>query len=145
MLTSRYHRLYFFVENQMEIQVINEIRDELKVFRSVEEFNLYYQKNKEAMEKLTTQHLNKIYKIELPDSTVYRITKKNCGVGKGKTLSGDIYLKKVQSNTVERPLWEIALESVKADVAGMKIKIEKISETVNILAKVVNAIQGYDS
>ena len=78
----------------MEIQVINEIRGEVKTFRSLEEFDLYYQKNKESMDKQTTQHLNRLFKIELPDGTVYRITK-NCGSGKGKTLTGDIYLKKM--------------------------------------------------
>lgn len=57
--------------------MFNEIRDEIKMFRSIEEFDLYYQKNKEAMDKLTTNYLNKIYKIELPNGAVYRITKKN--------------------------------------------------------------------
>lgn len=163
----------------MEIKIINEIRDEIKVFKSVEEFNIYYQKNKESMEKLTTHHLNKIFKIELPDGTVYRITKKNCGTGKGKTLSGDIFLKKViqpknkEGNDEEKPLWEIAVEGIKIDVgeqihlldvkleqyiqnindlqrktlsseSEMKNKIEKIAETVNILAKVVNTMQGYE-
>lgn len=139
----------------MEIQIINEIRDEIKVFKSIEEFNLYYQKYKDSMEKLTTYHLNKIFKIELPDGTVYRITKKNCGTGKGKTLSGDIFLKKIVQQKVdsnEQSLWEIALESVKMEIAeqkqsivDIKNRLEKIAETVNILAKVVNTIQGYDS
>lgn len=140
----------------MEIQIINEIRDEIKVFKSIEEFNLYYQKYKDSMEKLTTYHLNKIFKIELPDGTVYRITKKNCGTGKGKTLSGDIFLKKIvqqkDDSNNEQPLWEIALESVKMEIAeqkqsivDIKNRLEKIAETVNILAKVVNTIQGYDS
>lgn len=139
----------------MEIQVINEIRGEVKTFRSLEEFDLYYQKNKESMDKQTTQHLNRLFKIELPDGTTYRITKKNCGSGKGKTLTGDIYLKKMVSpQKEEQPLWEIAVETVKVDLYGkcdtitreltdLKAKIDKISNTVNILADVVNKMQGY--
>lgn len=48
MITSRYHRLYFFVENQMEIQVINEIRDDIflrcpvfRVIYSQQSFSFY--------------------------------------------------------------------------------------------------------
>ena len=116
---------------------------------------MYYQKNKESMDKQTTQHLNRLFKIELPDGTVYRITKKNCGSGKGKTLTGDIYLKKMVSpQKEEQPLWEIAVETVKVDLYGkcdtitreltdLKAKIDKISNTVNILADVVNKMQGY--
>lgn len=166
----------------MEVKIINEIRDEIKIFKSIEEFNIYYQKNKESMEKLTTNHLNKVFKIELPDGTVYRITKKNCGTGKGKTLSGDIYLKKViqpknksitnLSEEQDQP-WETAIEGLKADVgeqirlldvkleqciqntnalqrnylsfeSDVKNRIAQISDTVNILAKVVNTMQGYE-
>ena len=132
----------------MEIKIINEIRDEIKIFRSIEEFDLYYQKNKETMDKLTTNYLNKIYKIELPNGAVYRITKKNCGTGKGKTTSGDIFLKKVVQKTEEQPLWEIANENIKIEITELRqknvdlqnklqaaeSKLDKITETVNILA-----------
>ena len=166
----------------MEVKIINEIRDEIKIFKSIEEFNIYYQKNKESMEKLTTNHLNKVFKIELPDGTVYRITKKNCGTGKGKTLSGDIYLKKViqpKNKSIAVPSeeqgqpWETAIEGLKVDVgeqirlldvkleqciqntnalqrnylsfeSDVKNRIAQISDTVNILAKVVNTMQGYE-
>ena len=118
------------------------------MFKSIEEFDLYYQKNKETMDKLTTYHLNKIFKIELPNGTVYRITKKNCGVGKGKATSGDIFLKKVVQKTEEQHLWEIANENIKIEISELKqinidlqnklqsveSKLDKITETVNILA-----------
>ena len=123
----------------MEIQVVNELRNDIKVFKSLEEFDLFYQKNKDSMNGQTTQLLNKLYKIELPDGSLYRITKKNCGSGKGKTLTGDICLKKIiAQKDDEQPLWEIAIESVKADITNMKSKIEEIKQTVNQIVKVIN-------
>ena len=123
----------------MEIKVVNELRDDIKVFKSLEEFDLFYQKNKDSMNGQTTQMLNKLYKIELPDGSLYRITKKNCGSGKGKTLIGDICLKKVTTQKDdEQPLWEIAIESVKADITNMRSKIEEIKQTVNQVVKVIN-------
>ena len=131
--------IYIFVRNQMEIQVVNELRNDIKVFKSLEEFDLFYQKNKDSMNGQTTQLLNKLYKIELPDGSLYRITKKNCGSGKGKTLIGDICLKKIiAQKDDEQPLWEIAIESVKADITNMKNKIEEIKQTVNQIVKVIN-------
>ena len=121
----------------MEIKVVNELRDDIKVFKSLEEFDLFYQKNKDSMNGQTTQMLNKLYKIELPDGSLYRITKKNCG--SGKTLIGDICLKKIiAQKDDEQPLWEIAIESVKADITNMRSKIEEIKQTVNQVVKVIN-------
>ena len=123
----------------MEIKVVNELRDDIKVFKSLEEFDLFYQKNKDSMNGQTTHMLNKLYKIELPDGSLYRITKKNCGSGKGKTLTGDICLKKIfAQKDDEQPLWEIAIESVKADITNMRSKIEEIKQTVNQVVKVIN-------
>lgn len=133
--------VYIFVRKQMSVQILNEIRDDVKLFHSLEEFDLYYQKNKEKLEGKTTCILNKLFKIELPDGSVYKITKKNCGSGKGKTLTGEICLKKIQQKEDEQQqLWEIAIESVKADIANMKTKIEEIKNTVNSVVKVVNDI-----
>ena len=60
----------------MELKVINEITEEVKNFKSIEEFNLYYQKHKDEMNEQTTQYLNRVYKIVTPEGTTYRITKK---------------------------------------------------------------------
>ena len=60
----------------MELKVINEITDEVKYFKSIEEFNLFYQKHKDDMNDQTTQYLNRVYKIITPEGMEYRITKK---------------------------------------------------------------------
>ena len=62
--------------------------------------------------------------------------------------------KMVAQQKEEQPLWEIAVETVKVEMYGkcdditreltdLKPKIEEISNTVNILADVVNKLQSY--
>lgn len=67
----------------MNLKVINEIRDETKIFKTVEEFDIYYSKHKDEMNTHTTQYLNRVYKIDTNDGE-YRITKKNCKKVDGK-------------------------------------------------------------
>ena len=54
----------------MQIKIIEPIKEFSKVFNSPDEFNLWYTKNKDEMDNMTTHKLNKLYKIE-----GYRITK----------------------------------------------------------------------
>ena len=54
----------------MTLKIIEPIRDYLKVFNSPDEFNIWFTKNKDEIESLTTHKLNKLYKIN-----GYRITK----------------------------------------------------------------------
>ena len=54
----------------MSIKIIEPIKQYLKVFNTPDEFNIWYTKNKDEVESLTTHKLNKMYKIE-----GYRITK----------------------------------------------------------------------
>lgn len=111
------------------MKVINQIQKETKTFSSIVEFEAYYQKHKDEMEKQTTQYLNK----------VYRITKKNCVKEGSKLIGGEICLKKVQQTQQEdQHLFEIALESVKVDIENMKTKIEEIKQTVNSVVKFIN-------
>ena len=69
------------------MKVINEVQEETKSFKSIIEFDAYYRDHKEEMEKQTTQLLNKLYKIEVPDGSVYRITKKNCNKVDGNQMT----------------------------------------------------------
>ena len=55
----------------MDLKVINEITTEIKNFKSIDEFNLYYQKHKDDMNNQTTQYLNRVYKIVTADGVEY--------------------------------------------------------------------------
>lgn len=54
----------------MQVKIIEPIREYSKVFNTPDEFNIWYSKNKDEVDALTTHKLNKMYKIE-----GYRITK----------------------------------------------------------------------
>lgn len=148
----------------MDLKVINEITTEIKNFKSIEEFNLYYQKHKDDMNNQTTQYLNRVYKIVTPDGVEYRITKKNCQKEGTKRVGGDIFLKKVVKTN---ELKELEQDVIKADIENLKSmfsqnlstfdneikdlkqsyelkfttldkKIAELTKTVNQIAKYIN-------
>ena len=67
----------------MTLKIIEPIKEYLKVFNSPDEFNIWYTKNKDEVDMLTTHKLNKMYKIN-----GYRITK----------IKNVLMLKKITNN-----------------------------------------------
>ena len=155
----------------MSLKVINEITDEIKYFKSIDEFDIYYQKHKEEMNKQTTQLLNRIYKIKTPDNVEYRITKKNCRKEDGKMVYGDVYLRKVCSKVVDENPFEhelrdlhdeikkrddkinalidehdsninIRIKSLQQAQSALEKKIIEITSTLNQFVQVVNQLTG---
>ena len=122
-----------------ELKVINDNIAEQKIFKSIEEFNLFYQKNAEQMKSQTTNHLNKIYKIITTDGTEYKITKRNCK--DGKNLGGDIYLKKL-GNTITKTLEtdniNASIEELREQIRQLTDKNKILSDHLNKLSKVVD-------
>lgn len=53
-----------------EIKVLEPVKNVIKEFDTPDEFNIYYMKNKDEIDKLTTHKLNKMFKID-----GYRITR----------------------------------------------------------------------
>ena len=133
----------------MELKVINEITTEVKNFKSIEEFDLYYQKHKDEMNNQTTQYLNRVYRIVTPEGTEYRITKKNCSKDGSRRVGGDIYLKKVVKVTdlreLENDVIKADIENIRNDIVQMQTnynnitqKLASITNTVNQIAKYIN-------
>ena len=110
----------------MSLKVINEITDEIKYFKSIDEFDIYYQKHKEEMNKQTTQLLNRIYKIKTPDNVEYRITKKNCRKQDGKMVYGDVYLRKVCSKVDDENPFEHELRDLHDEIKKCNDKINAL-------------------
>ena len=133
----------------MELKVINEITDEVKNFKSIEEFNLFYQKHKDEMNDQTTQYLNRVYKIITPEGVEYKITKKNCSKNGNRRIGGDIFLKKVVKTNA---LQELKQDVIKAEIENLKSNIQncehkfaaidkklvELTNTVNQIAKYIN-------
>ena len=144
----------------MELKVINEITDEVKYFKSIEEFNLFYQKHKDDMNDQTTQYLNRVYKIITPEGMEYRITKKNCSKSGNRRVGGDIFLKKVVKTNdlkeLKQDVIKAEIEDLKSDIqncdkqrkdqvlacehkfASIDKKLAELTNTVNQIAKYIN-------
>ena len=113
----------------MEIKVIELIKNYLKEFNSPVEFNLWYAKNKDEVNKLTTHKLNKMYHI-----VGYRITKiKGVLMLKEDTES---HRTKLSIDDVEELKDEMTRQRLAID--DTKVEVEKIKETVNKLINFIN-------
>ena len=125
----------------MELSVINEIRDEIKQFNSIEEFDIYYQKHKDEMNTHTTQFLNRVYKIKCADGSEYKITKKNCSKQDGKISGGDIYLKKVvKKSDNDNTINELMYTNVQADITNLRNELNSILSDIDALKESVKTI-----
>ena len=101
----------------MQIKIIEPIKEYSKVFNSPDEFNLWYTKNKDEMDNMTTHKLNKLYKIE-----GYRITK----------IKNVLMLKKdsQSTNTTTIPTTNT--------IEQLKDEITKIKDTINQIISYLN-------
>ena len=106
----------------MTLKIIEPIRDYLKVFNSPDEFNIWYTKNKEEVDTLTTHKLNKMYKIN-----GYRITKiKNVLMLKKSSETNN-----VNNQSANSPL-------VPEDLHELQDEIKNIKSTVNQIIQYLN-------
>ena len=105
----------------MTLKIIEPIRDYLKVFSSADEFNIWYTKNKDEVDSLTTNKLNKMYKIQ-----GYRITKiKNVLMLKKCNESHD------NNNSANSPLVPDNLQELQDEIKNIKSTVNKIIEYLN--------------
>ena len=109
----------------MEIKVIEPIKNYLKEFNNPVEFNLWYAKNKDEVDKLTTHKLNKMYHI-----MGYRITK----------IKGELMLKEYMESQHSKLSIEERSSANRRfdDIVELKNEMEKIKETVNRLINFIN-------
>ena len=114
----------------MSIKIIEPIKQYLKVFNTPDEFNIWYTKNKDEVESLTTHKLNKMYLIN-----GYRITK----------IKNVLMLKKVNSNdsqhsanskelehTASSPLVPDELEDIREEIKNIKTTINQIIQYLDM-------------
>ena len=105
----------------MSLKIIEPIKDYLKVFNSPDEFNIWYTKNKEEVDMLTTHKLNKMYKIE-----GYRITK----------IKNVLMLKKINNNesqhSANSPLVPDELTELHEEIKNIKSTINQIIQYLDM-------------
>lgn len=95
----------------MELKVIEPIRNYLKEFNSADEFNIWYSKNKESIDGLTTHKLNKMYHID-----GYKITR----------IKNELMLKKDNIKTKNK-----LNDSLIDEIENLKEEINEIKDTIN--------------
>lgn len=103
----------------MDIKVIEPIKHYLKEFKTVDEFNLWYSKNKDEVDALTTHKLNKMYFID-----GYRITK----------IKGVLMLKKWVDKGEKT--------SKTTDIDELRTQVNEIRDVVN---RIITFLQGSSS
>ena len=108
-----------------EIKIIEPIRIGLNHFKTTDEFSIYYAKHKNEMNEMTTQKLNKQFKID-----GYRITKIGTRDDNGKRQQGNICLKKIKPNNTKNNNESIDFTT----------EIAKINERIDALTKTINSI-----
>ena len=100
----------------MSIKIIEPIKEYLKVFNSPDEFNIWYTKNKDEVDTLTTHKLNKLYKIE-----GYRITK----------IKNVLMLKKVNNNDSHNTNKSASSPLIPNELTEIQEEIKNIKSTIN--------------
>ena len=103
----------------MDIKVIEPIKHYLKEFKTVDEFNLWYSKNKDEVDALTTHKLNKMYHID-----GHRITK----------IKGVLMLKKWVDKGEKT--------SKTTDIDELRTQVNEIRDVVN---RIITFLQGSSS
>ena len=114
----------------MDIKVIEPIKEYLKEFNSPDEFNIFYTKNKDSIDQLTTHKLNKMYHI-----VGYRITR----------IKGNLMLKKWNESKTrdDNPQTDITdAHQIHDEIEEMKTSIASIKDTVNEIIQYLNSITG---
>ena len=112
----------------MDLKIIEPIKNYLKEFKNVDEFNLYYSKNKEEIDSMTTHKLNKMYHID-----GYRITK----------IKGKLCLKKYEGQNKDSEKVDTSeiseKERTSQELCSMKNEIQQLKTALNEIIKVINS------
>ena len=115
-------RLRNFIFFQMDVKIIEPIRNYLKEFNSTDEFNAFYSMHKDEMDALTTHKLNKMYHVN-----GYRITK----------IKGELMLKRWENKRDEE-------EHLKQEISQASTRATEVNDYVrNELAKKVDDLSSF--
>ena len=118
--------------NYKFVKIIEPIRSYYKTFKTIDEFNNWYLKNKSEVDEYTTHKLNKMYNVE-----GYRITR----------IKGSLCLKKVipkHNNETSETCDERSIQmheqivSMKNEIQSLKKSIKEIIDYLNNNGNVEN-------
>ena len=105
-----------------DLKIIEPIQKPLHEFETPDEFNIYYHKHKDEMDKETTHLLNKKFSID-----GYRITK----------IKGVLCLKRSTTKTNQRLIDQ--RETKSDSLHDLQERLQKLEEVVNQIIDVINS------
>lgn len=120
-----------------DLKIIEPIKSGLYQFKTTDEFSIYYAKHKKEMNEMTTQKLNKLFKIE-----GYRITKINTQDENGKIRQrGEICLKRINTSTNDNKLIDSTNENklMKEEISKINSRLDALTQTINKIIDTLNA------
>lgn len=121
----------------MELKVLDPIKNPSREFKSIEEFDAFFQKNKEELTAKTTQQLNKLYRI-VDNGEEYKITKKGTRDENGKRITGEICVKKRSTCKAEETELKVELLTL---IGESNAKIEQLQKENKILKQMISELQ----
>ena len=114
----------------MDINIIEPVTSYIKIFKTIDEFNLFYSKNKDHLNRLTTHMLNKMYCVE-----GYRLTKVK---GELSLRKYDDTMKRYFSRKDEADLRDSEIIRIDNEIIRLNKEIAEIRDGVNRIIKYLN-------
>ena len=112
--------------NYKFVKIIEPIRSYYKTFKTIDEFNNWYLKNKSEVDEYTTHKLNKMYNVE-----GYRITR----------IKGSLCLKKVvpkHNNEKSETCDEQSSTQMHEQIISMKNEIQSLKKSIKEIIDYLN-------
>lgn len=112
--------------NYKFVKIIEPIRSYYKTFKTIDEFNNWYLKNKSEVDEYTTHKLNKMYNVE-----GYRITR----------IKGSLCLKKVipkHNNETSETCDEPSSMQMHEQIISMKNEIQSLKKSIKEIIDYLN-------
>ena len=112
--------------NYKFVKIIEPIRSYYKTFKTIDEFNNWYLKNKSEVDEYTTHKLNKMYNVE-----GYRITR----------IKGSLCLKKVipkHNNETSETCDERGSMQMHEQIISMKNDIQSLKKSIKEIIDYLN-------
>ena len=111
-----------------DLKIIEPIKSGLNHFKTTDEFSIYYAKHKKEMNEMTTQKLNKLFKIE-----GYRITKIGTRDENGKRQQGNLCLKKINNKNINETV------DYSDEIHKINQRLDALTQSINSIISVLNA------
>ena len=106
-----------------------------KFFESLEQFNEFYTLHKSEIDAMTTNKLNRLYKINN-----YKITRRKIGENEEKTLCFQLIKSELtQSDENRFEELEQSLTELKSKIKSMELENNKIKQQLLEIIKVINS------